>query len=121
MISAAFMILREPGGKVLLLRRAATEDHPFEWAFPGGKIKPGESAEDAAVREVYEESCWHPGSAGKWHCRTVRDGVDATTFVRDVTSAFTPPRMNKEHTAFMWVDPDDALAMNDEGDREATA
>lgn len=38
---------------VLLGRRA---DGWPPWAFPGGKIEPGEGAEDAAVREVFEET-----------------------------------------------------------------
>ncbi len=28
---------------------------PFQWSFPGGSIEPGESAEQAAVREAREE------------------------------------------------------------------
>jgi ADP-ribose pyrophosphatase YjhB (NUDIX family) len=37
---------------VLLAKRTKP---PFKWSFPGGSIEPGESAEQAAVREVREE------------------------------------------------------------------
>ncbi|HYQ58244.1 MAG TPA: (deoxy)nucleoside triphosphate pyrophosphohydrolase [Draconibacterium sp.] len=43
------------GGKVLLAQNRASSDHPFQWEFPGGKIKPGESAESCIVREIMEE------------------------------------------------------------------
>lgn len=43
------------GGRVLMIRRAAAEGD-LSWAFPGGKIEPGESPEDAAVRETAEEA-----------------------------------------------------------------
>jgi 8-oxo-dGTP pyrophosphatase MutT (NUDIX family) len=116
MIVAAFLLLRSPAGRVLLLRRDASGDHAHEWALPGGKIREGETAEDAAIRECREELGWDPGSAGKWHCRRVRDGVDATTFVRNVDSEFSPPKL-REHDAFMWVDPREALAMGARRDR----
>jgi 8-oxo-dGTP pyrophosphatase MutT (NUDIX family) len=108
MISAAFMLLRSPSGSVLLLRRAKGEDHAGTWDLPGGKIKAGESPEKAAVRECVEETGWNPGSAGKWHCRRVRDGVDAVTFLRDIDAEFTP-RLNREHDAWCWMDPLEAL------------
>ncbi|MBI5014440.1 MAG: thiamine phosphate synthase [Deltaproteobacteria bacterium] len=40
---------------VLLVRRAK-EPHRGRWAFPGGSIEPGETARDAARREVEEET-----------------------------------------------------------------
>ena len=43
------------GGRVLLIRRAVAEAS-LSWTFPGGKLLPGESAEDAAVRESAEET-----------------------------------------------------------------
>jgi 8-oxo-dGTP diphosphatase len=43
------------GGRVLLIRRAAAEG-ALSWQFPAGKTEPGESVEDAAVREVLEET-----------------------------------------------------------------
>ncbi len=41
------------GNKVLLGKRMKT--HVGEWCFPGGAVEPGELAEDAAKRELFEE------------------------------------------------------------------
>ena len=42
-------------GRILLVRRANPPDAGF-WGFPGGKIELGERIEDAAVRELLEET-----------------------------------------------------------------
>lgn len=42
-------------GRVFLGKRGPNGDAPGTWAFPGGKIEQGESAEQAARRELYEE------------------------------------------------------------------
>ncbi|MFK7914557.1 MAG: CoA pyrophosphatase [Pseudomonadales bacterium] len=41
---------------VLLTRRSARlRNHPGQWAFPGGRVDPGETLEQAALRELAEE------------------------------------------------------------------
>ena len=42
---------------LLLTRRALhMRNHPGQWALPGGRIEPGETAERAALRELHEEA-----------------------------------------------------------------
>jgi 8-oxo-dGTP pyrophosphatase MutT (NUDIX family) len=41
--------------RVLVLKRAARGTNPGQWALPGGRLEPGETPEQAAVREAEEE------------------------------------------------------------------
>jgi 8-oxo-dGTP diphosphatase len=43
------------GEKVLITRRPDDKRHPGLWEFPGGKVDPGESPEEALTREIREE------------------------------------------------------------------
>lgn len=47
---AAFLLTRRP---------AHLANHPGQWALPGGRLEPGESAEEAALRELDEEVAVH--------------------------------------------------------------
>jgi 8-oxo-dGTP diphosphatase len=42
-------------GRVLAARRTTPPEAAGRWEFPGGKVDPGESPEEALVREVAEE------------------------------------------------------------------
>ncbi len=53
MISSLAVVLRD--GEMLLIKRAV-EPHKGHWCPPGGFIEEGESPEEAAVREVKEET-----------------------------------------------------------------
>lgn len=48
-------VLRDARGRVLLARRTEGRDLAGLWEFPGGKVEPGESPENALVRELREE------------------------------------------------------------------
>ena len=42
-------------GEVLVGQRRKGDRHPFKWEFPGGKVEPGETPQQALVRELWEE------------------------------------------------------------------
>lgn len=53
-VRVAAAVIRQ-GGRVLLTRRPPGGPLGLLWEFPGGKIEPGESVEQALVREIREE------------------------------------------------------------------
>jgi 8-oxo-dGTP diphosphatase len=54
-IDVAVSIVRASDGRVLLAERTARQVAAGYWELPGGKIDPGESAAEAAARELEEE------------------------------------------------------------------
>lgn len=106
---AAGVLLVAPSGRVLFLRRRpGGEDHGGEWAFPGGGIEEGETAEQAARREFKEETgSEFTGPLKSW-TRRIRDDVDFTTFVGRGDEF--EPTLNDEHDLHKWIALDEALA-----------
>ena len=49
----AAIIERE--GRILIGQRQPEQSHPLQWEFPGGKVEPGETTEQALTRELEEE------------------------------------------------------------------
>lgn len=48
-------LVTDNAGRVLITRRRPDQPMPDQWEFPGGKMEPGESPEEALVRELSEE------------------------------------------------------------------
>lgn len=45
----------ERDGRILICQRTASQSHPLQWEFPGGKVEAGETSEAALARELTEE------------------------------------------------------------------
>jgi 8-oxo-dGTP diphosphatase len=110
-------ILARPDGDVLLMRRSATDPRrPLQWDFPGGNLEPGEHADDAAIREIQEESGLDviPGSL---QLVTATSDVFVQPDTKESTNlvwlfyvgkvADDPVTLSFEHDQFVWVKPAD--------------
>ncbi|MDQ2650355.1 MAG: NUDIX hydrolase [Actinomycetota bacterium] len=58
---AAGVVVQDPDRGVLLLWRHRMTTDSWGWEIPAGRVDAGETAEQAAAREVLEESGWRPG------------------------------------------------------------
>lgn len=108
MTRAAGIMLMTPGGQVLFLQRGRGGDYPGHWCFPGGRLKEGEDALDAAIRETAEEAGIKLGKDElKFWTRRVSDGVEFTTFITK-SAKKVAPKLNYEHTGYVWAEPGEA-------------
>ncbi|MFE9602027.1 NUDIX hydrolase [Streptomyces hokutonensis] len=73
-------------GRVLMIRRRVREGRLL-WAFPGGKIEQGETAEAAAVREVLEETGLTAESTGVLGSRVHPDTGRPITYIACTATA----------------------------------
>lgn len=55
MINVVAAVIVNENGQILITQRNLKKVQGGLWEFPGGKIEPGESREEAIVREIKEE------------------------------------------------------------------
>ena len=80
--SAGGLVYRRRAGEttVVLVARRRAETGPLVWGLPKGHLEPGESSEEAAVREVQEETGLEAvieerlGDITYWFAKRERDG-----------------------------------------------
>ena len=55
MINVVAAVIKDENGKILITQRNLKKAQGGLWEFPGGKIEPNETRENAIVREIKEE------------------------------------------------------------------
>ena len=65
-VDVAVGVLIAPDGRFLLTSRPEGKVYAGYWEFPGGKVEPGETIEQALARELREELGIQIGAAHPW-------------------------------------------------------
>lgn len=108
-------LIHDGAGRVLMIRTHKWSD---KWGIPGGKIKRGEPSHTALHREVLEETALVIDDV---RFVIVQDCIDSTEFMRPehfillnyiARARGTDVRLNDEAEEFLWLSPDDALALD---------
>ena len=66
-VDVAVGVLIDAQGRFLLTSRPEGKVYAGYWEFPGGKLEPGETVEQALRRELHEELGITIGRAHPWH------------------------------------------------------
>ncbi len=99
-------IITGPDGRILLIKRGH-EPEAGRWSLPGGRVEPGESDEQAVVREVREETGLSV-RCGPLAGSVTRPGRDGQTVdIRDYTVTVTGGELRPGDDAAdaRWVTP----------------
>jgi 8-oxo-dGTP diphosphatase len=70
-VNVAVGVLIRPDGEFLVTSRPEGKVYAGYWEFPGGKLEPGESVEQALLRELQEELGITIGAAQPWKVELV--------------------------------------------------
>lgn len=98
----------EDNGQFLACRRRIERDAGGLWEFPGGKLEPGETAEDALAREIREELDVEARSVGLF--TTVDKGTLRLIFLRARLEGGRPVS-STDHDHLAWLSLDELLAL----------
>lgn len=114
LLVVAACALIDADGRVLVSQRPDGKMHAGLWEFPGGKLEDGESAEEAVVRELYEELKVEP-------CERCLQPFSFSSFAYDDFNLLMPLFLCRQWDGFVspsegqavkWVFPDRLLKLN---------
>lgn len=105
----------EHGGKFVMLHRHAHKSNGNRWGLPAGKVDPGETKEQAMVREICEETgVAVPQDAlhflGSLYVRHEGRDFHYHTFTAQLRERPAIEINPLEHQAFAWASPRESLA-----------
>ena len=94
------------GSQMLILERAAGMMQKF-WSIPGGRVDPGETPEQGAVRELFEETGLVP-TGPLWLVAVVPlkgYGMDLLSIRYACPCDSGEVRLSHEHSGALWIEP----------------
>ena len=115
---AVGVIVRDPARGVLLLRRHRFVTDTWGWEIPAGRVDPGETLEEAAVREAIEETGWRPQGLERLGFCHPTNGLMDQRFEYFVASGaeHVGDFERTETESIAWFEPEDVHTLIEEGE-----
>jgi len=101
-IEVAAAVMLHPDGRFLLAQRPAGKVYAGYWEFPGGKVEPGERAEEALARELHEELGVDVDQAYPWLTRDYEYEHAAVRLRFFRVTRWRGELHGREHQRFAW-------------------
>ncbi|GAA1769954.1 NUDIX hydrolase [Kocuria aegyptia] len=107
-VRAAAAVVVDADGRLLLIRRG-TEPQRGRWSVPGGRVEPGETVAEAAVREAFEETGARVRAERELGVVYVPGGPGLVYEVHDVAATFLGGmlRPGDDADAVRWAAPEE--------------
>ena len=106
-VGAALVDSLEQPAKLLVARRSAPPEFAGMWEFPGGKIEPGETPQEALHRELAEELGIKVGLGSELQCPTSHGwplNASATMRVWLAQVSDGTPEPLEDHDLLQWIE-----------------
>lgn len=106
----------EGANEFLILKRAPKKLYAGQWRMIGGKIKTGETAWKAALRELQEETSikpecfWAIPSVNTFY-HSKKDRIEQIPAFAARLPIDAKIKLNEEHTEFRWIQSSDAESL----------
>ncbi len=111
------VVVIENDNKYLMVRRSGKGSYAGRWEYPGGKAEKNEEYEDAAVREVKEETgllIKEPRYLGKYAWD--RGGREATIIMFHCRTFDRKVKLSDEHDDYGWWSKEEILTSKNVSD-----
>ena len=96
------------GDKYLLLKRASrSRAYPDKWDFAGGKHEPGETPEQAVVRETKEETALSINPGKELKKEEYHDKKYDLLFHYFIPTFSGEIRLSDDHSEYRWISKED--------------
>ncbi|MDP1553165.1 MAG: NUDIX domain-containing protein [Methanobacteriaceae archaeon] len=98
-------IIKDYNNNILILKRAPdSRSNPECWELPGGKVEPGESFDDAMIREIKEETNLKISlKRAVGIAQQDLDHVHSVHIIMTVQVDSGDIKISEEHTDYKWV------------------
>lgn len=105
MIDVSCALIISQNGQVLVAQRSLSMQLPLKWEFPGGKVEPGETAEECLIREIREELSVEIRVMKKMQPSIYDQGKQLIRLLPFQCKLIAGEIKLTEHAAFQWLLP----------------